>query len=316
MSEEILREKIGETLSKVETVIGWKKGFDPIHMTPTFIENESEIKDSVFNVFCVHNLANYLPFVKKKVGVVVKGCDSRTVIQLLQEGLVRRDDIVVIGVPCGGVVDVKKLMSEIDYDVVLDAKIEDSTLIIKTLSSERKFEKDTLLAEKCKSCMYPTPLIYDYLVGEPIHSDLSWDKAYEDIKEFERKSLEERLYFWRREFDKCIRCYACRNACPLCVCRDRCIAESRDPHFLSQKVELPEKFMFHFIHAIHLAGRCTECGECERACPQGIPVKMLKKKINLEMKELFDYVSGVNVDDKPPMYTYKVEEEKIKEHEL
>ena len=74
--------------------------------------------------------------------------------------------------------------------------------------------------------------------------------------------------------------------------------------------------MFHLIHAIHLAGRCTECGECERACPMNIPLGKLKKKINMDMLELFDYVPGVKPDDKPPLFTFKVEEEKIEEHEL
>lgn len=74
--------------------------------------------------------------------------------------------------------------------------------------------------------------------------------------------------------------------------------------------------MFHLIHAIHLAGRCTECGECERACPMNIPLGKLKKKINMDMLDLFDYVPGVACDDKPPLSTFKVEEAKIGEHEL
>ena len=60
-----------------------------------------------------------------------------------------------------------------------------------------------------------------------------------------------------------MRCYACRNACPLCVCQERCIAETLDPKWLTQRMGIPEKFLFHFVHAMHLAGRCTECGECE-----------------------------------------------------
>jgi Na+-translocating ferredoxin:NAD+ oxidoreductase RnfC subunit len=102
----------------------------------------------------------------------------------------------------------------------------------------------------------------------------------------------------------------------MCVCQDSCIAETRDPHWITQKASLDEKLMFHMIHALHLAGRCVECGECERVCPMEIPVAKLKKKINKEMKDLFDYTPGVNPEDKPPMYTFNVDEAKIKEHKL
>ncbi|HNQ64322.1 MAG TPA: 4Fe-4S dicluster domain-containing protein, partial [Syntrophorhabdaceae bacterium] len=121
---------------------------------------------------------------------------------------------------------------------------------------------------------------------------------------------------WEGEFDRCIRCYACRNACPMCVCQDSCIAETRDPHWISQRATLSEKFMFHMIHALHLAGRCVECGECERVCPMNIPVNKLKRKINLDMKELYNYEPGVNPEDKPPMYTFNVDEVTIKEHKI
>jgi formate dehydrogenase subunit beta len=170
--------------------------------------------------------------------------------------------------------------------------------------------------DKCKTCQYPTPIVYDRLVGDPITSDKSPDSVYADIKEFENKTLEERLQYWEQEFDRCIRCYACRNACPMCICQDSCIAETRDPHWISQRATLSEKFMFHMIHALHLAGRCVECGECERACPMGIPVNKLKRKINLDMKELFGYEPGIDPEDKPPLYTFKVDEVTIKEHKI
>lgn len=79
-------------------------------------------------------------------------------------------------------------------------------------------------------------------------------------------SLEDRMGFWRGHIDRCIRCYACRNACPMCVCRDNCVADSREPHWLTQEDSPTQKMFFQLIHAMHLAGRCTGCGECNRAC--------------------------------------------------
>jgi L-lactate utilization protein LutB len=113
--------------------------------------------------------------------------------------------------------------------------------------------------------------------------------------------------------DRCIRCYACRNACPMCVCRDHCIADTRDPHWLSQETDVQQKWMFQLIHAMHLAGRCTECGECERACPMNIPILSLRQKLNREIKELFDYEAGVDPEGVPPLLTFKVEEANINE---
>jgi len=254
---------------------------------------------------------------KKKVGVIVKGCDSRTVIQFIQEGLINRDNVVLIGIPCKGVISVAKVLKEIDHESVEEILFtNDGEITLKTRQGKKSLSLKDISPDKCRTCQYPTPLIYDHLIGEPIQSDKSPESVYADIKEFEKLGLEERLKYWEKEFDRCIRCYACRNACPMCICQDSCIAETRDPHWISQRLNLTEKFMFHMIHALHLAGRCVECGECERACPMGIPVNKLKRKINLEMKELFDYEPGVKLDEKPPMFVFNVDEAKIKEHKI
>ncbi len=271
----------------------------------------------ILNPLCEYNLASYLPANKKrKVGVVVKGCDSRTIVQFLQEGLINRENVVIIGVPCTGVVSAKKLSRALDHQQAESVRFEGDTVIVKTASGEKKLALADICPDKCTTCQYPTPLVYDVLVGEPIESTKNPESVYDDIRSLEKKSMEERRAYWEKELSRCTRCYACRNACPLCVCQDSCIAETRDPHWVSQRSNLSEKMMFHMIHALHLAGRCTECGECERACPMNIPLGKLKKKINMDMKELFDYAPGVNPDDKPPLYTFKVEEEKIEEHEL
>jgi ferredoxin len=136
------------------------------------------------------------------------------------------------------------------------------------------------------------------------------------VRVIENMPLSERLAYWERELGRCIRCYACRNACPLCVCRESCIAETRDPHWMTQETTASEKMMFHMIHTLHLAGRCTECGECERACPMGISLMTLKKKINMDMLELFGYVAGTDPAGKPPLLTFKVDEERLEEHKV
>lgn len=316
MNLEKLKEIVRKVLPSVDVVIGYRNGVDALHPVPCFVTSPEEVDSLVINAACVHNLASYLPSLKKKAAVIVKGCDSRTVVQLIQEGIIKRENVVIIGVPCHGAVSVRKVLRAIDHQPVIDAAFESDALMVKTKKGETRLSLREVLAEKCLTCRYPTPLLSDYVAGEEIAPEADEKQAYQDIRDFDARPLDERRAYWLAQFDRCIRCYACRNACPLCVCRESCIAETRDPHWMSQKATPDEKMMFHMIHAIHLAGRCTECGECERACPMDIPVAKLKKKINLEMKELFGYEAGISTEDRPPMYTFKVEEEQIEEHKI
>jgi L-lactate utilization protein LutB len=166
------------------------------------------------------------------------------------------------------------------------------------------------MAGKCAICRYPNALMADEFVGE---KRKGLDDAYADVDKFLALSEEERFRFWEKEMERCIRCYACRNACPLCVCRDHCVAASREPHWLTQADSTRDKLFFQLIHATHLAGRCTGCGECQRACPVNIPVGLFKRFMNRAAESLFSFQGGVDPEATPPLQTFSTEEPAIKE---
>ncbi len=301
---------------ELELLIGWETGYDKVHTTPLFVRNSGGISRLTWNPFCTQNLTGYLvknPAVRsaetnKKIGICVKGCDSRSLVALVQENLIERERFYVIGIPCPGVIDLRKLIPPSGSPKILAVQVNDDQLEVENAAGVQRFAMEDVLMRKCKRCVYPNPVIHDVLIGEPVSPRIEKHEIYEDAARIEQLPLPERLSFWQEQLDRCIRCYACRNACPLCVCQDRCIAETRDPKWLTQYMGLPEKFMFHFIHAMHLAGRCTECGECERVCPMEIPVALIKEELNKITKELFDFEAGLDPQKVPPLLTFDASE--------
>ncbi len=310
---EALKTAIAERLADLEMVIGWEMGFDALHATPLFIREEGDLHRLTLGPLAVHNLATYLPGLKgKKVGVVVKGCDSRSVIQLANEGLIKREDITVFGLCCDGVISHRKLREALPADLgfVEQATWHSDRLQAVVAGHAVEVRLQDILADKCISCRYPNALAADVLVGAartPAPQPVPCQDAFDALPQAEK------LAFWEATMARCIRCYACRNACPLCVCRDHCIATTRDPLWLGQENSPAENFMFQMIHVLHLAGRCTECGECERSCPVDIPLLLLRRSMNRVTEELFDYQAGTTPGQTPPLLTFQVEEARINE---
>lgn len=310
---EKLKTEIKKRLPDLDVVIGWEQGFDPLRTSPLFMRTESDVDKLMWCPLCVHNLATYLPgFKGKKIGIVVKGCDSRSVVELLQEKLINREDVVIFAMSCEGVISVRKIQDALGtLDYVKGVEMNAGTVKVTTDDSVHELQFEEIAASKCGRCQNHDAIISDVFVGERNSETVEDD--YKDVTDFEARPREERLAFWMNEMNRCVRCYACRNACPLCVCRDHCVAQSREPHWLTQEDTVQNKWFFQMIHAMHLAGRCTECGECERACPVGIPLLLLKRKMNKEIHELFDYRAGTDVNAVPPLQAFKVEEKNINE---
>lgn len=306
-----LKQLIEAAWPELDAVIGWGRGYNALRTSPVIAKTIEEASRLIWSPFCVQNLSGYLvktPAVKpakgKKIGIFAKGCDSRALVALIQEKFIARDDIYVIGVPCSGTVDWRRVMKLKTLNGVRSAVVEKGRLKVEDGSGVHEFAMEDVLARRCLKCAYPNPVIHDAMMGEEVKPRVTPKEAYEDVAKLEAKEVPERLAFWQEELGRCLRCYACRNACPLCVCQDRCIAETRDPKWVSQNAGTQEKFMFHMIHALHLAGRCVECGECERVCPMEIPVTLMKEKLNQITKEILDYEAGLDAEAAPPLLTF------------
>lgn len=307
-----LHQEVEASIGRLSTVLGWGAGYDPLHMTPLFVRSPEDIARLVWNPLCVQNLTGYLvkspgvqpPEEGKKIGICVRGCDSRSLVALIQEKLISRENLYIIGIPCRGTVDIRRLMNESGLSNIRSVRIEKDLLIVDDANGAHNLPLERFLARRCLRCSHPNPVIHDVLLDEPVTPRTTAEDAYRDVESLEAQSLDQRRAFWSVELDRCLRCYACRNACPLCICQNRCIAETRDPRWLTQRVNLPEKFLYHFIHALHLAGRCTECGECERVCPMEIPVTLIKEKLNQITQDLLHYEAGLDPEAVPPLLTF------------
>ncbi|MCK5158311.1 MAG: 4Fe-4S dicluster domain-containing protein, partial [Candidatus Heimdallarchaeota archaeon] len=269
----------------------------------------------VFNPTCVNNLAVY-PMLEdkpplrrdeepdtRKIGLVLKGCDSRAIVQIIQEKGLKREDVIIIGIPCTGVVDPKKLKAKFPGPhKSVEVKYDNDKFAVTVDGKTQKFSKDELMPDKCKECEYPTPIIHDILIGKEIKGTKKPD--YKEVEGLEKKALDEKWKNWEKEFDKCIRCYACRNACPMCYCKE-CMVELLDPQWVRRSVDLSENTAWNLLRAFHLAGRCIGCGECERACPMDIPLMKLNKKITKDIQEMYDYKAGIDAEAKPLLAMFK-----------
>jgi formate dehydrogenase subunit beta len=271
MIEEI-RKKAKELLEsgKVDVVIGYGNSSLPNRTTPVFIYKPDATEQLVWNEYCDKNLAIYLrhPSLKKfaKKAVIVKPCDIKSIVSLIQENQLPRENVYIIGVACDGV-------------------------------------KDPDTGEKLPKCAYCTqhnPTFFDDKVGESKVADMPSDAEFEEIRKFEQMSPDERWAFWKEQFSKCIRCYACRAVCPMCYC-DRCIVEKTMPQWISSSPEVEANLSWAIFRAMHLAGRCIDCGECERVCPAGIPLTLLYRKLKGEVKEHYGYEPGKNPESDPAM---------------
>ena len=211
----------------VEMVIGFRKGTIPMMNEPTCVTRPQDIETLFWDSNCGINLANYLTNRKGKIGIVAKGCDSRNIVTHIIENKIGRDRIYIIGVPCTGMIDKRKVTPMAPGEII-EVIEEEGTITLKGEGFERTVPIQDVLQDNCTICTHRNPVIYDELVGDTVEEQMGVNR-YEDIENIESMSARERWDYFEDMLSACTRCYACRNACALCYC-PTCFVIERNDH--------------------------------------------------------------------------------------
>lgn len=292
----------------VTRVIGWQRGDFAYDVTPAVFASAEELeRDFVYDPFCGANLSKYL--IKEslrgegRILAFLKPCDTFSLNQLLTEHRVKREAVYVVGIPCRGKADFRKL-KDLGIEGVSSIREEDG-FVVETSDGEIRVERESILEDRCLACKSGRHVLADELIGDE-GEDYGDDERFEGVKRLEGMSAEERFSFWHGELSRCIRCNACRNVCPACTC-ETCVFDNPASGVAGKaSADSFEDSLYHIIRAYHVAGRCTDCGECSRVCPERIPLYLLNRKFIRDIDAFYgEYRAGERAGQRNPLVDYR-----------
>ena len=272
----------------VAAVVGYVAGRRAGTAMPAIVATAEAAQELVFSPACVNNLALYVTRAKKevrkrgKLALVAKGCDLKALAGLMGESQLKRDELVIIGIACAG---------------VYGANADRSLALC-----------EATIAHKCRECTVHEPQGVDAVAGSlPVLPTLPAVEAAE-LARLEALSPAERWAFWKEHFSRCVRCMACRSICPFCYCEE-CYCDRNRPQGVETSPRPAGNMAWHIVRAMHLAGRCAGCAECERPRPMDIPLNLLNRKMARELKELYGQEAGFTPQEKGPLAQYREDDD-------
>ena len=258
---------------ELDLIIAYRGGGINDTQIPYFAKQPSDAQNIEWGDRCYQNIAPYLHGLKKKAGILAKPCDVRAIVQYITEQQINRENVFIIGVDCMGMVD-----------------------------------ENGKARPGCTDCTVRKPPVYDeYIKDERVDalSGLNIAKA-----EAADGNLAENFEKFQKEIEKCILCYACRQACYGCYCKE-CFIERDMPDWQPAGIDAGTKMTFHMGRTMHLSGRCVDCGSCEASCQSGVNVRYIIKNVTRFIEELYGYSAGMDPARKPALLTNKLNDREI-----
>jgi len=312
--------KARELLSegKVRRVIGWERSPRTGLPIPCVITRPEDAGRLTFGPLCAHPPTTYLSRdgAVHPTAIVARACDTRAIVVQLQENDLRREDVFVIAVGCDGVADTAKIEERLGrpWSTVTEVTSGNGSVTVTTDVGEAELRVPDDLLDRCTACPVPQPVIEDMRIGEfPEAPPRRDDPLAAEVAELEAMSRDERRAFFGAAFARCIRCYACRNVCPICSC-ERCTADETQPQWIPRSTLGSENELFLTLRAMHMAGRCTFCGACARACTMDVPLMVLNTKLAQEVERMFGHIAGTDPDAQPPMWQFEKTDPELPGH--
>jgi ferredoxin len=318
---------LASVMKKEDAILALRYSNTPGVLTPFIARNKEDLNSIEAGFFHLNNLAVYLSeFFQREnqlsklngaLYIVCKPCDAKSVMQMISDQQIVADKVKLLVYACEGIADMKKIKAEIgldkDYKTI---ELHHAELSLTLLDgTPLSIPKAKVLADKCLECNgeYNISLPYVFVGDEK-----KWKTNASNFGKIEKKVLlqdqkqgKELFEQLKSELSVCIRCNACRNVCHACFCSEKCIFDrpKMTVGFLDKEIAPSDNILYHMIRFYHVAPNCTACGECERVCPQGIPLSHLYDYFHRLMQESFDFSPGSSDSIRQAMLSYRLGED-------